>query len=214
MRKLPWQTRETEQGVDDPFFGFLYGNTALVPELVGLKIQDPNAQAEQLSDAFTSKYIYPRPRSQSPGLVGSVVYCRTCAAAVEDMFAVAGHSPSAQKMAELRRKILGFAQLRPNWDGEDGEELSPETIATALKIVEHIAIVLGRKNTCAAPSVRPFPDGSVFFKWIQGQRELTLTVLGRSIEAQRWEPLDAYHSQGLWEISVDETPEHIEWVLT
>jgi hypothetical protein len=117
-------------------------------------------------------------------------------------------------VAALRAKVAALAQLKKNWDGEDGEPVSAETLATTTKVLEHISLVLSRKNILSSPSIRPFPDGSVFFKWVQGQRELTITIHGQNVDVQRWEPLDSYESQGLWEVSVDDTPEHIEWVLT
>jgi hypothetical protein len=116
--------------------------------------------------------------------------------------------------SDLRSRVMGFSMLVPNWDGEGAEPISLETISTALHVIEHIAILLQRKNTSSKPSVRPFPDGSIFLKWIQGQKELAITVRGREIEGQHWEPLDSFQSQGLWEISVGDIPEHIEWVLT
>jgi hypothetical protein len=123
-------------------------------------------------------------------------------------------STISKTVAELHAKAAALAQLKKNWDGEDAEPVSTETLATTTRVLEHIFLMLSRKNSLSSPSIRPFPDGSVFFKWVQGQRELTMTVRGQSVDVQRWEPLDSYESQGLWEISVDDTPEHIEWVLT
>jgi len=123
-------------------------------------------------------------------------------------------STISKNVAELCAKVAELAQLKKNWDGEDGEPVSAETLVATSRVLQHVFLMLSRKNALSSPSVRPFPDGSVFFKWVQGQRELTITIQGQSVDVQRWEPLDSYESQGLWEVSVDDTPEHIEWVLT
>jgi hypothetical protein len=123
-------------------------------------------------------------------------------------------SSSMMGVAALRRQIATFAKLGPNWDDEGARPIAPETLRRASKVVEHIAIVLERKNTESFPAVLPFPDGSVFFKWVHGSKELNITVDSDGVTAQHWQPLDAYHSLGLWPISVDDTSEHVEWVLT
>src|SRR5208337_2036958 len=158
----------------------------------------------------TAPEIYPH-RDLSRSVIYQC-YAQAYKCAVEDLDVP--QLRTAEAVSDLRRKVGGFATLAADWDREGAEPVSVETIDTSLQVIEHIAIVLERKNTVSTPSVRPFPDGSVFFKWIHGQKELAITVEGRRVEAQRWEPLNAFHSQGLWEISADGTSEHVDWVLT
>jgi hypothetical protein len=144
-------------------------------------------------------------------LIRPVVYQATCGSTgILTSIATAGNAA----VSYLRRKVTAFSVLPPNWDAEGAEAVSATTITTARQIIERIAIVLERIKASTAPSVMAFPDGSIFFKWIQGQKELTLTALGTEIEVQRWEPLDAYHSLGLWNVTIDDVLENVEWVLT
>jgi hypothetical protein len=120
-----------------------------------------------------------------------------------------------ESLSAVRRFIVDCMKLDHNWDNEGAEAISLETVTKAIAVINHAADVLKKQEFSdrLIPSVHPFPDGSIFFKWIVGQKELTITVLDGSIEAQRWEPLDAFVSEGLWEISIDDIPEHVEWVL-
>jgi hypothetical protein len=118
------------------------------------------------------------------------------------------------QVTNLRHKIESFSKFGANWDEEGAQAIPQTAIRSALRVVEHIAIVLQRKNTLSAPTVLPFPDGSIVFKWIHGSKELNITVEVNNVIAQHWQPLNAYHSLGLWSISVDDTSEQVEWVLT
>jgi hypothetical protein len=217
------RTKDREQTQDDPLFGFLLAGSSRYLEAVGFKIEEPLFPPQECASTISGIYVVPQHGTFARyiaadegigGMIRAVVYQPNFAASVGlDELAYNTFRTNAY-MSDLRRKVAGFAQLSQNWDREGAEPISRETISTALQIIEHIAIVLERKNTSSLPSVRPFPDGSVFFKWICGQKELAITVEGRNLEVQRWEPLDAFQSQGLWEIPVDATAEHVEWVLT
>jgi len=213
-----WLTKDREQ-TEDAVFGLLFGSPTLFPEVSGVSVGGSRSFA-QLPNVLTTVVL-------NTGQVGSieyipqaeisrsVIYQRFAQAykcAVEDM--LFAELRTTEMVSELRRKVKDFAKLLPDWDSEGAEAISVETVNTALQVIEHIAIVLERKNTVSAPLVRPFPDGSIFFKWIRGQKELAVTVHGARVEAQRWEPLSAFQSQGLWEIPVGATPEHVDWVLT
>jgi len=208
---------------DDPLFGFLLAGNAQSRGAVGLKVEEPSFPPQECANTLTNLFVssqhgtvvhYEAADELFSGLVRAVVYQPNTlvSAFVDEM--TCGTYRTFTAVSSLRRKIVDFAQLTPNWDGEGAEPVERETIITGLQLIEHIAIVLERKNTNSVPSVRAFPDGSIFFKWIRGQKELAITVQGRNVEVQRWEPLDAFQSQGLWQISVDATSEHVEWVLT
>jgi hypothetical protein len=210
-----WLTKDREQ-IELACFGFLFPEQNMFPEVLGITVENPYRFAQPQSNVLTTVIL----TSGSERLVSQgdflkpVIYQRfahLCQVALEDLYVA--QLRTTETISEMRRKIEGFGRLNFNWDGEGAEPISAETINTALRVLENIAIVLERKNTLSAPSVRPFPNGAVFFKWIQGQKELSITVEGRTVEAQRWEPLDAFHSQGLWEITVDAISEHVEWVL-
>ncbi|HTC95721.1 MAG TPA: hypothetical protein VK699_19925 [Terriglobales bacterium] len=197
------RTRDKEHTTrDDSLYGFIYA--APFGETVRYVDSVPAKQCEH----STAVFLHRAPE------VFSVVYrpYTRVSTALDDL--VLGERRVPAIVFDLRRKVTGFARLATNWDNDGAEAVSRQTVATAEQLIEHVALVLERKNTSTSPCVRPFPDGSVFFKWIQGQKELAVTVLGRHVEVQRWEPLDTFRSQGLWQISIDDVSEHIEWVLT
>ena len=202
-----------ERTADDPFFGYLLSENTDLLEAVGLK---PTSEGFDLPQGLASTRVYfPQKSNVITYVVNPVVYHpypTTEFTMLEQITSL--ESGATAGTAELRRKIAAFSKLGANWDDEGARPISKETIRRALQVVEHIAVVLERKNTASFPSVLPFPDGSVFFKWIHGSKELNIVVEGNNVAAQHWQPLDAYHSLGLWPISVDDTSEHVEWVLT
>jgi len=214
-----WLTIDREQ-TEPACFGFMLSDPNLFPEVVGVSVEDPWGFAQHCSKVLTTVVLKPGSGKSAAFIAQgdishAVIYQRyvhACATALEDLYVALPRTLEA--VSELRRKVETFGRLAANWDNEGAEPISAETVNTALQVIEHIAIVLERKNTISSPSIRPFPDGSIFFKWIRGQKELAITVEGRIVEAQRWEPLDAFHSLGLWEIPVDATSEQVEWLLT
>lgn len=215
--------KEKESEKENPFFGFLYTDN---PDFHEATCTKPPASrtAFRFSDAV--RYVNcstivrhvgwqcgSTPRSIFPRAVVYQPYNRRTESPVLDELSIATQRTTVM-LSDLRRKISDFGLLKANWDGEDAQPITPETLATALQVLERLALVLERKNIASRPSARPFPDGSVFLKWIQGQKELAITVQDRTVEAQHWQPLDAFRSEGLWQISIDDVPEHIDWVLT
>jgi hypothetical protein len=215
-------TEDPERKPEGPLFGFLLAGYTPYTEAVGFKIEHPIFPPKERANTLAGIYVPPQHQSlsyysvdeTSGGVIRAIVYQPTSTASQVFGNWTRDTSRTMANLSDLRRRVSEFSQLPRNWDREGAEPVSYETAATALQILERIAIVLERKNTSSFPSVRAFPDGSVFFKWIRGQKELAITVEGTNIEVQRWEPLDAFQSQGLWEISVDATAEHVEWVLT
>jgi hypothetical protein len=215
-------TKDTECLPEGPLFGFLLAGSTPYTEAVGFKIEQPPFPPRECASTLEGVYAAPQHDTlgcyltdeATGGTIRAIVYQPTSAGSlVFGGWTSDSHRINAN-LPDLRRRVSGFPELPRNWDGEGAEPVSGETVATTLQVLERIAIVLERKNTSSLPSVRPFPDGSVFFKWICGQKELAITIEGTNVEVQRWEPLDAFQSQGLWEISVDATAEHVEWVLT
>ena len=214
-----WLTTEKEQ-TEPACFGFMLPDPNLFPEVVGVSVGDTSGFAQHLSNVLTMVVLKPGSGKSAAFLAQAdtahaVIYQRfvqACRTALEDLYVALPRTLEA--VSELRRKVESFGKLAANWDAEGAAPISSETVNTALQVIEHIAIVLERKNTLSIPTVRPFPDGSIFFKWIRGQKEVAITVEGRNVEVQRWEPLDTFHSLGLWEIPVDATSEHVEWILT
>ena len=202
-----------ERAADDPFFGFLLSENTELLEAVGLK---PRSGAFDLVEGQASTRVdFRQINNAITYLATPVVYHPQPTTEFTMLEQITNLENGATAgTADLRRKIAAFSKLGTNWDDEGAQPISEETIRRSLQVVEHIAVVLERKNTASFPSVLPFPDGSVFFKWVHGRKELNITVVGNNVAAQHWQPLDAYHSLGLWPISVDDTSEHVEWVLT
>lgn len=63
------------------------------------------------------------------------------------------------------------------------------------------------------PSLYPTVDGGVTLEWIYRGRELKCTAKGETIEVIRWQSTESYESDGLWDISVEQTREHFEWLM-
>jgi hypothetical protein len=203
-----------DRDADDPFFGYLFAETPKSAEAVGWKpkenvffltTESPSTGANVLEvinvPAYSVNPIVYYPQLSGFGGTGLEVLTTI-------------NDTGAATTADLRRIVAGFSRLQPNWDDEGAVAISAETVERALQVIEHIAVVLERKRTTSSPSVLAFPDGSIFFKWIHGLKELNITVEGRNITAQRWQPLDAYHALGMWPISMDDTSEQVEWVLS
>jgi hypothetical protein len=202
---------------DNPVYALLAAGT-LYEETVDVKTNFPSscgiifthAAARPASQNSFTQYI------ETKLLDGpqTVVFQRKPSTAFLSNESVLSQLKKIEPLAALRRKINHYLQLKNNWDGEGAQVVSQPTINTALQVIEHIAIVLERKRTSVLPKVRASADGSIVFKWIFGNKELVITVIGTNLEVQRWEPLDAFQSQGLWEHPIDAAAEHVEWVLT
>jgi hypothetical protein len=201
-----------ERAADDPFFGYLLSENTQLLEAVGIK---PKSEAVDLTEGWGSTKVYfPQSNGAAYSANAMVYYPQSISGFTMLDQLTSIESGAAVGAADLRRRVASFSKLEANWDDEGARPVSQETIRHALQIVEHVAVVLERKNTASSPSVSAFPDGSIFFKWVHGPKELNITVDGRNVAAQHWQPLDSYRSLGMWPISVDDTSEHVEWVLT
>jgi|SRR5208282_5526560 len=204
-----------ERAADDPFFGYMLANNSDLLEAVGLKLK---VEGSESNEAASTLVYFPLDASGIvTNLVATSMVYRPIRTTTE--FTLLGQvtnleGGAAASVADLRHKIESFSKFGANWDEEGAQPIPQTAIRSALRVVEHIAIVLQRKNTLSAPAVLPFPDGSIVFKWTHGSKELNITVEANNVTAQHWQPLNAYHSLGLWPISVDDTSEQVEWVLT
>lgn len=62
------------------------------------------------------------------------------------------------------------------------------------------------------PRLAPIDDGSIRFEWVNGNKELFLTVMGNSIESQKWQPLEAIESEDYRVVSLDSVDHELEWL--
>jgi hypothetical protein len=63
------------------------------------------------------------------------------------------------------------------------------------------------------PGLYPTVEGGVTLKWIHRGKELQCTAQGDIVEVIRWKSTDAYDSDGLWDLNVEQIREHIEWLM-
>jgi len=56
-------------------------------------------------------------------------------------------------------------------------------------------------------------DGAVTLKWTYRGRELKCTITDDSVEVIRWKSDASYESDGLWDLPVEQTREHFEWLM-
>lgn len=68
-------------------------------------------------------------------------------------------------------------------------------------------------STETSPSLYPSVEGGITLKWIHRGKELQCTAFGDTVEVIRWKSSDAYDSDGLWDMKVEQTREHFEWLL-
>lgn len=63
------------------------------------------------------------------------------------------------------------------------------------------------------PSLYPTVDGGVTLKLFFGGKELKCTAMGGTIEIIRWQSAETYESDGLWDLNIEQTREHLEWLM-
>jgi uncharacterized protein (TIGR04255 family) len=89
---------------------------------------------------------------------------------------------------ELEAKVKRF-----KWEGIGAAFLPPPASASSAWTFQMPDSV--RREIRIKPNIVPLDDGSLRFEWVLGDEELFFTVLGKSIEAQRWHPLAAVESE-------------------
>lgn len=115
----------------------------------------------------------------------------------------------------LKLELLRIAQLPGNWDSENAEAVAPGTVVTASRLLDLCrGVSRSLPNAIrSTPILLASPEGSIVIKWINGNRELKCIVTDDVVEVLRWSPLDAYESEGMWEVAAEGVLEHIEWLL-
>ena len=124
--------------------------------------------------------------------------------------------PSVQSMShpwvfDAAKSLNDFQQWEPNWNGAGALAFSSETLDTARDALEKIWLFFVRNDIRKQPNIVPLDDGSIRFEMVNGEKELFLTILGKSIEWQKWHPLTAVES----EYQVIEPPvveRELEWL--
>jgi hypothetical protein len=147
--------------------------------------------------------------SEAVTLLGNVQQLTTIetvdAASLAQRVVIKEHSLSMQ----LRR----LRKLEDGWDGEKASHISEETCNAAEALIGQLLQV--SLSSLAIPSVRlgPLPDGNLRFECTHSSRELFLTISGKVVEVQKWQPLDSVESLGFWETDVRGAREHLEWLV-
>jgi hypothetical protein len=117
-------------------------------------------------------------------------------------------------LASAKRRISEFEKLNEGWDDEGALGFSPDTIRNARAILKTISAFLQASGIRSFPAMVPLPDGSIRFEWINGDRELFLTILHGDIEVQKWHPRDNIHSIDYAEVPVGGVGPALEWLTT
>ena len=99
-----------------------------------------------------------------------------------------------------------FASIHSNRPG-------PEQKAAAGLIGDPWDAILAKTYTVSVPGLYPTVEGGVTLKWILRGKELQCTALGDTVEVIRWKSADSYDSDGLWDLKVEQTREHFEWLM-
>jgi len=113
----------------------------------------------------------------------------------------------------LSTQLRRLRKLQDGWDGEKASHISDETGNTVEAIIGQLLQV--SLSSLAVPNVRlgPLPDGTLRFECTHLSKELFLTVSGKNVEVQKWQPLDSVESLGYWETDLQGVREHLEWLV-
>jgi hypothetical protein len=117
-------------------------------------------------------------------------------------------------LASAKRRIIEFEKLHEGWDDEDALAFSPDTIRNARTVLKTMSAFLEASGTRTFPALVPLPDGSIRFEWVNGDRELFLTILHGNIEAQKWQPLGSVQSLSYAQMHPEALPAELEWLAS
>lgn len=112
----------------------------------------------------------------------------------------------------LQDELFRIQRLDERWDGENAARFSSATIETAGQLLIAIIPFLICVSRESSPFFVPFPDGTLQVKWLNKDKELSISMLDRVLEVQRWDSRNSYDSQGYWEISISEIADHLAWI--
>lgn len=114
-------------------------------------------------------------------------------------------------IASAVKELNDFQQWLPNWNEAGAAAFAAETLDTAREVLQKLWDFSVGHDIDSKPNIAPLEDGSVRFEWTNRDKELFLTVLGRSIEAQRWHPLKSVESETYHVISPLAIEKELEW---
>jgi len=121
-------------------------------------------------------------------------------------------SISVPWIATAFKKLGTFQQWPPNWNDDRAVAFNSETLDTARDVLQKAWNLSAQNSIHTKPNIVPLEDGSVRFEWVNGDKELFLTILGNSIEAQRWHPLNAVESETYKTILPSAVESELEWL--
>jgi hypothetical protein len=126
-----------------------------------------------------------------------------------------GERSSVNPWDRARLELLRISSLELNWDGENAAPVMEETMRTATVLIETAALLGDSARTLdqAVPKIFPSANGSITFKFVRADKELKCIVNEGTVEVLRWQPLEAFEAENLWEVPVSDVPEHIDWLL-
>jgi len=115
-------------------------------------------------------------------------------------------------IASAIKELNDFQQWLPNWNEAGAAPIGAKTLDTAREVLQTLWGVSVGCGIRTEPNIVPLEDGSVRFEWKNGDKELFLTVLDASIEAQRWHPLESVESQSYHIIEPSAVEQEMEWL--
>src|SRR5262249_13943118 len=101
-----------------------------------------------------------------------------------------------------------------NWDQDGASPFNRATLRNARVVLKAVSSFLHDSGIRPLPNIVPLPEGSVRFELRTGQKELFLTVLGATVEAQKWYPIDTVHSIEYGEVPAEGVRPALEWLAT
>jgi hypothetical protein len=115
-------------------------------------------------------------------------------------------------IASAVERLNEFQEWQPNWNEAEAPAFSSDTLDTGREVLQNIWNFSVRREIRTKPNIVPLDDGSLRFEWVLGDKELFFTILGKSIEAQRWHPLAAVESQTYGIILPSQVEHELEWL--
>jgi hypothetical protein len=114
--------------------------------------------------------------------------------------------------ARLRSELIAFSHKKDNWDSDGAKAAISETLKNANRMLEALISFAIKGGLKTYPTLVLLPDGAIRFEWVNKDKELFLTVLADTIEAQRWHPLSAIESEYFENISFKELYGEMAWL--
>jgi hypothetical protein len=112
------------------------------------------------------------------------------------------------------RQIEELGDLVQGWDDEGALSFAPDTLHSAIKVLVRASEFCGISGIRTRPTIVPLPDGSVRFEWVNHDKELFLTVLQGTVEAQRWHPFNSIQSLNYTQLRPEQIIAELEWLAS